>query len=181
MAFRVETTRESERDAEAILEWLFSQDAGDTGIRWFLALEDAIASLATIPARCPLAPENADFPFEVWHLLTVGSRTYTEFCSPLRKIPFLSCISATAAASLSLCRARDLCRTSSVAKCGLSGSPIGRCGQPTSGPDAGYDMIVLNEIILPTCCATRCRSTRLLPTGTARAGRAASGRRISAQ
>jgi len=27
---------------------LFSQHAGDTGIRWFLALEDAIASLALI-------------------------------------------------------------------------------------------------------------------------------------
>jgi plasmid stabilization system protein ParE len=69
MAFLVETTPESERDAEAILEWLFSQHAGDTGIRWFLALEDAIASLAIAPARCPLAPENADFPFEVRHLL----------------------------------------------------------------------------------------------------------------
>jgi plasmid stabilization system protein ParE len=69
MAFLVETTPESERDAEAILEWLYSQHAGDTGIRWFLALEDAIASLATSPARCPLAPENADSPFEVRHLL----------------------------------------------------------------------------------------------------------------
>jgi plasmid stabilization system protein ParE len=69
MAFRVETTPESERDAEAILEWLFSQDSGDTGIRWFLALDDAIASLASIPARCPLAAENAGFPFEVRHLL----------------------------------------------------------------------------------------------------------------
>jgi plasmid stabilization system protein ParE len=64
MAFLVETTPESERDAEAILEWLYSQHAGDTGIRWFLALEDAIASLATSPARCPLAPENTDSPFD---------------------------------------------------------------------------------------------------------------------
>jgi plasmid stabilization system protein ParE len=69
MVFLVETTPESEHDAEAILEWLYSQHAGDTGIRWFLALEDAIASLATSPARCPLAPENADSPFEVRHLL----------------------------------------------------------------------------------------------------------------
>ncbi|MGA3078272.1 MAG: type II toxin-antitoxin system RelE/ParE family toxin [Bryobacteraceae bacterium] len=69
IAFLVETTPESERDAEAILEWLFSQHAGDTGIRWFLALEDAIASLAISPARCPLAPEDAESPFEVRHLL----------------------------------------------------------------------------------------------------------------
>jgi plasmid stabilization system protein ParE len=35
----------------------------------FLALQDAIASLAKFPERCPLAPENAAFPFEVRQLL----------------------------------------------------------------------------------------------------------------
>ena len=39
------------------------------GLRWFEGLEKAIASLATFPQRCPLAPENAEFPFEVRHLL----------------------------------------------------------------------------------------------------------------
>ncbi len=38
-------------------------------MRWFLALQDAIASLAEFPGRCPLAPENSGFPFEVRHLL----------------------------------------------------------------------------------------------------------------
>jgi hypothetical protein len=38
-------------------------------MRWFAALQDAIASLAELPSRCPLAPENAAFPFEVRHLL----------------------------------------------------------------------------------------------------------------
>jgi plasmid stabilization system protein ParE len=69
MTFRVETTAAAEQDADAILDWLFSQHAGDTGIRWFLALQDAIASLAGFPKRCPLAPESAAFPFEVRHLL----------------------------------------------------------------------------------------------------------------
>jgi len=32
-------------------------------------LEKAIASLATFPERCPLAPENEAFPFETRHLL----------------------------------------------------------------------------------------------------------------
>ena len=100
MAFLVETTPESERDAEAILEWLYSQHAGDTGIRWFLALEDAIASLAIAPARCPLAPENADSPFEVRHLLYGRKPQYTEFCLPSRAIRFLSCISGTDAVRL---------------------------------------------------------------------------------
>jgi plasmid stabilization system protein ParE len=69
MTFRVETTTAAEQDANAILDWLLSQHAGDTGIRWFLALQDAIASLAEFPERCPLAPESAAFPLEVRHLL----------------------------------------------------------------------------------------------------------------
>jgi len=63
MAFLVETTPESERDAEAILQWLFSNMLGIPASGGFLALEDAIASLAISPARCPLAPsEDADSP-----------------------------------------------------------------------------------------------------------------------
>jgi toxin ParE1/3/4 len=69
MAFRVETSAQAESDADSILEWLLSQHAGDTGIRWFLALDDAIASLALFPERCPFAPETAHFPFEVRQLL----------------------------------------------------------------------------------------------------------------
>ncbi len=69
MTFHVETTLTAEQDADAILEWLLSQHAGAAGIRWFLALQDAIASLAEFPKRCPLAPESAAFPFEVRHLL----------------------------------------------------------------------------------------------------------------
>jgi len=69
MTFRVETTAAAEQDADAILDWLLSQHAGDTGIRWFLALQDAIASLAEFPKRCQLAPESTAFPFEVRHLL----------------------------------------------------------------------------------------------------------------
>jgi plasmid stabilization system protein ParE len=69
MTFRVETTAAAEQDADAILGWLLSEHAGDTGIRWFAALQASIASLAEFPARCPLAPENVAFPFEVRHLL----------------------------------------------------------------------------------------------------------------
>jgi plasmid stabilization system protein ParE len=69
MTFRVETTVAAQQDAGAILDSLQSEHAGDAGIRWFLALQDAIASLAEFPKRCPLAPESAVFPFEVRHLL----------------------------------------------------------------------------------------------------------------
>ena len=61
MAFRVEITEEAERDGHGILDWLISEHAGETGLRWFEGLERAIASLTTLPARCPLAPENAGF------------------------------------------------------------------------------------------------------------------------
>jgi hypothetical protein len=67
MKFRVEVSAQAEANAAAILDWLLSQGAGEIGIRWFL--EDEIASLATFPERCPLAPESARFPFEVRHLL----------------------------------------------------------------------------------------------------------------
>jgi len=69
MTFHVELTAQAEQDADGILEWLRSQHAGGAGTRWFTALEDAIASLAEFPKRCPLAPESRTFPFEVRHLL----------------------------------------------------------------------------------------------------------------
>lgn len=69
MTFRVKTTAAAGQDADAILDWLLSEHAGEAGMRWFLALQDAIASLSEFPARCGLAPENAVFPFEVRQLL----------------------------------------------------------------------------------------------------------------
>lgn len=89
MDFRVETSAEAELDAISIFEWLISQEAGETGLRWFLSMEEAIASLAHFPERCPLAPENTQFPFEVRELLygrrphvftySDASRHYLEF------------------------------------------------------------------------------------------------------
>jgi hypothetical protein len=70
MAFRVETSEAFEHEVEALLEWLTSsRNAGETDVRWFLALREAVESLSMFPARCPVAPENASFPFEVRHLL----------------------------------------------------------------------------------------------------------------
>ncbi|MEO7142411.1 MAG: type II toxin-antitoxin system RelE/ParE family toxin [Bryobacteraceae bacterium] len=69
MAFRVEITPRAEQDANAILEWLLPQQAGEAGLRWFLKLKEAIASLADLPGRCTLAPENASISFEMRQLL----------------------------------------------------------------------------------------------------------------
>jgi plasmid stabilization system protein ParE len=69
MAFRVEITPQAEEDANLILAWLLSQHAGETGLRWFLKLDEAIASLAEFPERCMSAPENVSLPFEMRQLL----------------------------------------------------------------------------------------------------------------
>ena len=69
MDFRVELSQQAQRDIAAIYDWLQSEQAGDAGQRWFLALRAAVASLQNLPSRCPLAPENRDSPVEVRHLL----------------------------------------------------------------------------------------------------------------
>jgi plasmid stabilization system protein ParE len=69
MAFRVEISLEAQIEADGILEWLLSQHAGETGLRWFQGLVNAVESLANFPERCSLAPENSEFSFEVRHLL----------------------------------------------------------------------------------------------------------------
>ena len=75
MAFRVRTTLKAKRDLDAILGWLLSEQAGEAGLRWFLGLREAVASLSEIPRRCMLAPENKAFPFEVRQLL-YGNRPH---------------------------------------------------------------------------------------------------------
>jgi plasmid stabilization system protein ParE len=69
MAFRVKQTDNATHDLDAILQWLLAQEAGETGVRWFRKLKDAVASLSEFPERCVIAPENKDFPFEVRQLL----------------------------------------------------------------------------------------------------------------
>jgi plasmid stabilization system protein ParE len=69
MAFHVKLTTQANRDLDAILGWLLSQQAGEAALRWFSRLQDEIASLSELPHRCSLAPENAEFPFEVRQLL----------------------------------------------------------------------------------------------------------------
>ncbi len=76
MAFRVEVTSRAKQDANAILKWLLAQHAGEAGLRWFRKLDEAIASLAELPGRCRLAPENPSVPFEMRQLL-YGNRPHT--------------------------------------------------------------------------------------------------------
>lgn len=83
MAFHVEISAQAERDAEAILDWLLTQHPGQAGIDWFLALDDAFASLAEFPERCAVAPEDTRFPFEVRQLLYGRRLISIAYSSPL--------------------------------------------------------------------------------------------------
>ena len=75
MDFRVELSEQAQRDIATIYDWLLAEQAGTAGERWFLALRAAITSLATLPSRCPLAPENPASPVEIRQLL-YGSRPH---------------------------------------------------------------------------------------------------------
>ena len=59
MTFRVEISADAERDAETILEWLLSEQAGETGIRWFVELERAVKSLESFPQTMCLGPRGS--------------------------------------------------------------------------------------------------------------------------
>jgi plasmid stabilization system protein ParE len=69
MPFRVEVTAKAKRDLRTIRDWLLAREAGEAGRRWFVKLNEAMASLAEFPNRCPIAPENEDFPLEVRQLI----------------------------------------------------------------------------------------------------------------
>jgi plasmid stabilization system protein ParE len=69
MDFSVELSYQAQADVAGIYDWLRSQEAGDAGERWFVALRTAIDSLTSLPTRCPVAPENRDSPVEVRQLL----------------------------------------------------------------------------------------------------------------
>jgi plasmid stabilization system protein ParE len=69
MAFGVELSDQAQADIAAIYDWLRSQEAGEAGERWFVALREAIGSLSTLPTRCPVSAESRESPVEVRQLL----------------------------------------------------------------------------------------------------------------
>jgi plasmid stabilization system protein ParE len=79
MAFGVELSDQAQADIAAIYDWLRSQEAGEAGERWFVALREAISSLSTLPTRCPVSAESRESPVEVRQLLYGRKpRVYTD-------------------------------------------------------------------------------------------------------
>src|SRR5260370_35172371 len=98
MIFRVETTPAAEGDAQAILEWLLDQQAGETGLRWFLNLEQAIQALSNFPERCTLARETSDFRSRSGSFFMAAARPPTESGSRSGGTPCTRSTSAAVAA-----------------------------------------------------------------------------------
>src|SRR5437868_6006596 len=97
MAFRVEVTPEAECDGDSILAWLLSHEAGETGIRWFLALEDAIASLASLPTRCALRRKISILRLRFATCYTDANLMCIGFYSRSKEMPYTSYIFVMAA------------------------------------------------------------------------------------
>ena len=66
MAFYVEFTARAKDDLEDAARW-YAQHSRDKSLLWMIGCQEAIASLADFPSRCPVAPESREG--EVRHLL----------------------------------------------------------------------------------------------------------------
>lgn len=55
MTFRVIVEARAEADLLAQAEWIRDHGSTEAAERWLGAIQASIASLATLPARCPLA------------------------------------------------------------------------------------------------------------------------------
>lgn len=57
MAFQIELAAEAERDIEAIFQFI-AETSPMNAVRWRRKLEHSLQSLAVMPKRCGLAPED---------------------------------------------------------------------------------------------------------------------------
>lgn len=77
MKYRVEVTDQAKAQADEAYRYIFER-APDNATRWFYGLWDAMATLASMPLRCPLAPENDCFECEIRQLLYGNYRVLFE-------------------------------------------------------------------------------------------------------
>ena len=75
MAFQVDITDPALIDAEDYVRFIRDvRREPETSERWFRGLVEAIYSLEEFPERCPVIPEQDDFPFEIRHLIYFSHR-----------------------------------------------------------------------------------------------------------
>jgi plasmid stabilization system protein ParE len=66
--YLVDFTRAAEREIEDIAEWI-ATDSLEASARWVDGLLTVVDRLETMPARCPLAPENDSHTAEIRQLI----------------------------------------------------------------------------------------------------------------
>ncbi len=102
MVYRVRQTAQADSELDAILEWLLAQGAGSAAISWIDLLQETVQTLSRLPHRCPLALEDAEFPYEVRQLVYGRKPHQYRSCSRSNMIQWLfstSTRTATAVAS----------------------------------------------------------------------------------
>lgn len=68
LRYHVEVSEPAEREIEGAQDWI-AADSPEAAERWADELYDTLRSLQTMPARCPLAPENGGRAEEIRQLL----------------------------------------------------------------------------------------------------------------
>ena len=75
MTYRVIITRRAERDMQDAARWWATERSAAQAKRWLDGLDKALQSLTQAAARCSLAAEHEQFPYELRELhYGVGSR-----------------------------------------------------------------------------------------------------------
>jgi plasmid stabilization system protein ParE len=69
MTYQVEISSVAEAEADQAFLWMAQQISQEAAKQWYQGLLQAIESLAKMPKRCPLAPENSAFSLEIRQLL----------------------------------------------------------------------------------------------------------------
>ena len=73
--YRIIMQPEAYDDMEGSYAYI-EQDAPESAQQWAIGLMEAINSLETFPARCPLAPEDKYFPQEIRQILYGKTQRY---------------------------------------------------------------------------------------------------------
>jgi plasmid stabilization system protein ParE len=68
MSHQVFLTDRAQRDLVQACTWWAENRSAEQAERWYDGIANAILSLASNPERCPLAPENEAFPYELRQL-----------------------------------------------------------------------------------------------------------------
>ena len=75
MIYQVVITDRAARDLEDGYLW-YREHAPEAAIRWYNGFLDTLDKLASIPKRCPIAPESGKLDYEIRQLLYGRHRSY---------------------------------------------------------------------------------------------------------